>query len=157
MTSETSTGYPAPWTQIPNHPAQTPARARMAGAFAIVFGSLGVLFGIIGAGTFLPYADLMGETYRHLALWMTGISIAGIALSLLGVVAGVALRRGRPWARPGTLGVAVALIALVAVMDVLYPVGLFLLVLVLPLWGAVALLAWYSPTGARSRAHSAAL
>lgn len=128
-------------TAVSRAPRAVGRRARLAGYLAIVFGSAGVLLGAIGAGTFLPFAAMMGESYRGLAGAMTALSVAGLGISLVGIVAGRGLVVGRPGSGRWVLAVALSLIGLVAVMGALYPVGWFLLALVLPLWGAVAGLA----------------
>ena len=105
----------------------------------MILGSAGVLVGLVGAATFLPYAGLMGSQYESLAGLMTVFSLVGMEISALGILAGLGLSRGWPRAPRALLGVAASLAFLAAVMGALYPVGFFLLVLIGPTWGFVAL------------------
>ncbi len=88
----------------------------------------------------MPFRELMGSSYSHLAEPMTVVSVVGLAVSAVGIVEGGSLLRERASARTGTIVVGVLLVALSAFMGALYPVGLFLLVVVALAWGTVMLL-----------------
>ena len=132
---------PHPLPAAPKGPKGGPPGVpdRRTGTLAMLFGSAGVLVGLVGAATFLPYAGLMGSQYESLAGLMTVFSLVGMEISALGIVAGLGLSRGWSGAPRTLLGIAGSLAFLAAVMGALYPIGFFLLILVVPTWGFVAL------------------
>jgi hypothetical protein len=98
-----------------NRPAWT---LRVAGTLAMLWGALGVLFGLVGAATFVPFAH--DSTFNPaLARGLTEIALVGMAISAAGVYAGWALRAGRGWGWTGCLAVAGAAVATFATMTVL--------------------------------------
>ena len=118
-----------------------PSRTLRAGAYlAIVFGIVGAISGLAGAGTFIPYQH--DSTFRsQLAPALTVIAAAGAVVSCLGVVAGWGLLRTKDWAWNTTVGVAAACVGLLAVMTALWPGSWgFLLVVFLAYGFEVALL-----------------
>ncbi len=81
----------------------------LAGYLAIVFGFFGALAGVIGAGTFIPFRS--ASTFDpSLAELLTGIAVVGAALSVLAVIGGWGLVRGRDWGWSTTFGAAIGCI-----------------------------------------------
>ena len=98
-----------------------PTRAlRVAGYLAILFGIAGALSGLVGAGTFIPYANASTFDSQNAGI-LTAVAAVGTAVSLLGVVAGCGLLRARSWAWGLTTGSAVACVATVAIMTAVWP------------------------------------
>lgn len=102
---------------------------RVAGSLAILFGVIGVLIGLAAAATFIPYRE--EEPWNQYAELMTAIAALGAVASVLGVVAGLGLRRRRSWAWGVAIGVAAVSVALVTFLAALAPF----------FWGFVAVVA----------------
>ena len=95
-----------------------PWTLRVAGLLAMLWGVFGVLFGLAGAATFVPFAH--DSTFNPaLAGVLTGIALVGMAISAMGVYAGWGLRAGRGWGWTACLAVAGAAVATFATMTVL--------------------------------------
>ncbi len=86
----------------------------------MLFGVAGVVSGLAGAGTFIPYRGLDNMTLS-LAEQLTVISAIGAVVSVLGVVSGWGLLRARSWAWGASLAVALASVGTVAGMAVVWP------------------------------------
>ncbi len=98
-----------------------PARSiRFAGVLAILFGLLGAFAGLSGAATFIPYRVPNGHTL-DVAEVLTAIAAAGAAVSMVGVVSGWWLLRGRGWAWRVNVVAAVGCVAAVAALAVAMP------------------------------------
>ena len=112
---------------------------RFAAYLAIFLGVVGVLSGLAGAGTFIPYRT--ASTFQpNLAELLTVVSALGAAASVLGVVGGWAILRSRTWGWTTTLGAAVASIGLNAVITVVWSDYLAFLVIVAVVFGLEILL-----------------
>lgn len=135
-------------------PGRPTTRRRWAAYLGAGAGLLGVLGGLIGAGTFVPYRGLMGAGYSGLAEFMTALSVAGLVASAVGLWAARGLLRHRVGAARELAVAGLATTALVALMGALYPVGLFLLAVVAPIWAVVLALLWTGAPGPRARTAS---
>ena len=93
---------------------------RSAAYLAIFYGLAGTVAGAVCAGTFLPYRSLDALS-ASLAQLLTVISAVGAIVSALGVVGGWGLLRARSWGWAGTLAAALAGVATVAGMAVVWP------------------------------------
>jgi hypothetical protein len=114
---------------------------RAAGYLAILFGIAGLLAGLAGAGTFIPYRD--ASTFNgQFAGVLTAIAAVGAIASLFGVVSGWSLLRTRPWAWNWTVGAAAACVALVAAMTAVWPASWGFLVVVAVAYALEVVLLW---------------
>lgn len=100
--------------------AEPDRRIRVAGYLALVYGFLGVFAGLSGAGTFIPYRVQNGHTFDVAAI-LTAIAAIGAVLSMVGLVAGWWLPRGKAWAWRANLAVAIGCVATVAVFAAVMP------------------------------------
>lgn len=102
---------------------------RVAGYLAILFGAFGAVAGLAGAGTFIPFRDQ--STFQPaLAEGLTVIAALGVVASVVGIVAGWGLLRGRTWAWSLAAFAAVACVGLNAAMTGIWGDYLPFLVLV---------------------------
>lgn len=92
----------------------------MAGCQAILYGLVGVFAGASGAATFIPYRVQNNQTLETAAA-VTAISAIGAAISVIGVVAGWWLLRGKDRAWRVNLGVAIGSVVAVAAFAVVTP------------------------------------
>lgn len=86
----------------------------------MLYGCLGVFAGLSGAGTFIPYQVQNRQTFETAAA-LTAISAVGAAISLIGVLSGWWLLRGRDSAWRTSLAAAVGCVATVAVFAAVMP------------------------------------
>lgn len=93
---------------------------RVAGYLAILYGFLGVFAGLSGAATFIPYRIQNGHTLETAEL-LTAIAAIGAVVSMVGIVSGWGLLRGRGWAWRANLGVAAGCVLTVAALAVVMP------------------------------------
>ncbi len=93
---------------------------RVAGYLAILYGLLGVVAGLSGAATFIPYRVQNNQTLETAEI-VTVISAIGAVVSTVGIVSGLWLLRGKDWAWRASLGVAVGCVATVAAFALATP------------------------------------
>ncbi len=93
---------------------------RLAGCLAILYGLLGTFAGLSGAATFVPYRIQNNQTLET-AEAVTAIAAIGAVISLLGVVFGWRLLRGKDPVRLASLGVAIGCVATVAAFAIVTP------------------------------------
>jgi len=100
---------------------RNPTRSlRFAAYLAVVFGIIGVISGIAGAGTFIPYRS--ASTFpSEVAGALTAIAALGAVASLAVIVSGWGLLRARTWGWSGTIVASVACVGTVAAMAVAWP------------------------------------
>ncbi len=97
-----------------------PRSIKWAGYLAILFGIAGVLAGLAGAGTFIPFQS--ESTFNpQSAEMLTIIALVGTAISVLGVFSGWELLRTKGWAWGAALGAALGSVGSVAAMAAVWP------------------------------------
>lgn len=95
-------------------------RIRIAGYLAMLYGFVGAFAGISGTATFIPYRIQNMQTLETAEV-VTAISALGAILSVLGLVSGWQLLRGKGWAWRGNLCAASGCVATVAAFAVVTP------------------------------------
>lgn len=100
--------------------AASTRRIRVAGGLAILYGVLGVFAGLSGAVTFIPYRVQNNQTFETAAV-VTAISAIGAGISVVGLVSGWWLLRGKARAWRANLGVAAGCVGAVAAFAVATP------------------------------------
>lgn len=93
---------------------------RVAGYLAILYGLLGVFAGLSGAATFIPYRVQNNQTLETAEV-VTVISAIGAVISMVGIVSGWWLLRGKDRAWRANLGVTVGCVATVAAFALVTP------------------------------------
>ena len=93
---------------------------RFAAYLAMLFGAAGVVAGLVGAATFVPYKDLDALSLA-MAQTLTVISAVGASVSGFGTNAGWRPLRGLSWGWSATLLAALGSIGAVAGMAVVWP------------------------------------
>ena len=141
---------PKPGGSLGSRSSPVSRSLRWAGYLGVLFGLFGVLSGVVGAGTFLPYrnASTFDGSYAGL---LTGIAAAGAAVSAVGILAGWELLRARRWAWGAALGVAMTSIALNAAIAGIWPDYLPFAVLVAVVYAVPVLLLLLGAFPARPR------
>lgn len=125
---------------------------RVAGYFTILFGVAGILAGIAGAGTFIPYRT--ASTFNpSLAEVLTVISALGAIASLVAVISAWGLLRSKNWGATAVVGSALGCVLLNVAVTALWTEYYPFTVVVAVAYGFVALLLWAGRS--TSRAHPA--
>ncbi len=93
---------------------------RIVGYVAMLYGFLGVFAGVSGAATYIPYRAQKNQSLETAAI-LTAVSAVGAAVSMIGVVSGWWLVRGRERAWRANLLVAAGCVATVAAFAAVMP------------------------------------